>query len=81
MVASAPRRTPNSLSDIYITDLLWRRPARRSNHLGEKAALQDLTQRMSRAPEEVLPRFVELAMQLTGGVSAGLSLLEPEAPQ
>lgn len=81
MVASAPRRTPNSLSDIYITDRLWRRPARRSNHLGEKAALQDLTQRMSRAPEEVLPRFVELAMQLTGGVSAGLSLLEPEAPQ
>lgn len=32
--------------------------------------------RMSRAPEEVLPRFVELAMELTSAVSAGLSLLE-----
>jgi two-component sensor histidine kinase len=27
-------------------------------------------------PDEVLPRFVELAMQMTGGVSAGLSLFE-----
>jgi len=64
------------LSDIYITNLLSGRPPRRANYLAEKLALQDLTQRMSLSPEEVLPRFVELAMQLTGGVSAGLSLLE-----
>ena len=68
-------------SDIYITNQLAGRPARRvADHLREKIALQDLTMRMSRAPEEVLPRFVQLAMQLTGGISAGLSLLEPEAP-
>ncbi len=32
---------------------------------------------MAHQPEAVLPRFVELAMSLTGSVSAGLSLFEP----
>ncbi len=31
---------------------------------------------MARQPEDVLPRFVDLAMEMTGGVSAGLSLYE-----
>ena len=31
---------------------------------------------MADRPEEVLPRFVDLAMEMTGGVSAGLSLYE-----
>ena len=34
---------------------------------------------MADQPEEVLPRFVDLAMEMAGGVSAGLSLYE-EAP-
>jgi two-component sensor histidine kinase len=70
-----------SFSDIYITDQLLKRPPRRADYLQEKIALQDLTALMSQAPEEVLPRFVELAMELTDGVSAGLSILEPEAPK
>jgi GAF domain-containing protein len=78
MVTAAPQWTPVPLSEIYITNALSGRPPRRVNYLGEKVALQDLTERMSRAPAEVLPRFVELAMQLTAGVSAGLSLLEPD---
>jgi two-component sensor histidine kinase len=81
MVTSALRGTAVPFSEIYITGQLAERPPRRADHLQEKVALQDLTMRMSRAPEEVLPRFVELAMQLTGGVSAGLSLLEPDAPK
>ncbi|MCX7355881.1 MAG: hypothetical protein NTY59_13835 [Alphaproteobacteria bacterium] len=31
---------------------------------------------MADHPEEVLPRFVDLAMEITGGISAGLSLYE-----
>jgi two-component sensor histidine kinase len=38
--------------------------------------LQDLAARMADQPEDVLPRFVDLAMEMTGGVSAGLSLYE-----
>ena len=50
----------------------------RTDYLREKQALQDLTSRLIGAPEDVLPRFVELAMELTGGVSAGLSLYEAD---
>jgi hypothetical protein len=31
---------------------------------------------MADHPQEVLPRFVDLAMEMTGGISAGLSLYE-----
>jgi PAS domain S-box-containing protein len=44
----------------------------------EKLALQDIAARMADEPEEVLPRFVDLALEMTGGVSAGLSLYEEE---
>ncbi|HET9445272.1 MAG TPA: HWE histidine kinase domain-containing protein [Steroidobacteraceae bacterium] len=65
-----------NLSDIYITEELVRRRTRPADYLGEKNALQDLAARMVDEPAAVLPRFVELAMKMTGGVSAGLSLLE-----
>ena len=65
-----------NLSDIYITEELVRRRTRPADYLGEKHALQDLAARMVDEPAAVLPRFVELAMNMTGGVSAGLSLLE-----
>lgn len=65
-------------SDLYITEELDRRSVKPSDHLTEKRALQDLAARMVKSPSEVLPRFVELAMQITGGVSAGLSLYEPD---
>ena len=66
-----------NLSDVYITEELIKRRTRPADYLGEKNALQDLAARMVDEPEAVLPRFVELAMKMTGGVSAGLSLLEP----
>lgn len=63
-------------ADVYITEELDRRPPRKANYLQEKLALQELAARMAHQPEEILPRFVDLAMQITGGVSAGLSLYE-----
>lgn len=63
-------------SDLFITEELQRRRETQADYLTEKRALQDLAARMHDAPEEVLPRFVELAMQITGGISAGLSLYE-----
>jgi two-component sensor histidine kinase len=65
-----------SIASVFITDELHRRPAKKVDYLQEKLALQELAARMADQPEEVLPRFVDLAMEMTGGVSAGLSLYE-----
>lgn len=65
-------------AECYITDELDKRPAKRTDYRREKQALQDLTARLIGAPEDVLPRFVELAMELTAGISAGLSLFEAD---
>ncbi|WP_026782293.1 HWE histidine kinase domain-containing protein [Pleomorphomonas koreensis] len=69
-----------SSADVFITAELARRPARFADPLEEKRALQEIAGCMSEAPETILPRFVDLAMRMTGGVSAGLSLLE-DAPK
>lgn len=63
--------------DVFITSELSLRVTHVVDHLKEKRALQDLANRMVDTPDEVLPRFVELAMAMAGGVSSGLSLLEP----
>jgi two-component sensor histidine kinase len=65
-----------SVADVFITDELARRAPKKVDYLQEKLALQDLAARMADEPEAVLPRFVDLAMEMTGGVSAGLSLYE-----
>lgn len=75
MSIAARRESP---PDLYITSELDRRPATSADYLQEKRALQDLAARMLDRPEEVLPRFVDLAMEITGGTSAGLSLYEKE---
>lgn len=69
---------PSLTADIYITEELDRRRQKKANYLQEKLALQDLAARMAEQPEEILPRFVDLGMEMTGGVSAGLSLYEAE---
>lgn len=65
-----------SVADVYISHELERREPRRTDFLEEKHALQELATKMADSSEEVLPRFVDLAMRITGGVSAGLSLYE-----
>ncbi|HEX8302398.1 sensor histidine kinase [Sphingomonas sp.] len=64
--------------DLYITEELSVRLDRPVDYQREAAALQELASRMAAAPEEVLPKFVELAMTLTGATSAGLSLYESQ---
>jgi two-component sensor histidine kinase len=73
----APKQEKWSIADVYITDELAKRAPKKADYLQEKLALQDLAARMADQPEEVLQRFVDLAMEMTGGVSAGLSLYEP----
>jgi hypothetical protein len=63
---------------MYITDELASRPGKTPDYLQEKLAIQDLAHRMIDHPEGMLPRLVDLAMQLTGAVSAGLSLFEED---
>ena len=63
---------------MIITDELERRAPKKTDYLQEKLALQDLAARMAEQPQEVLPRFVALALEMTGGVSAGLSLYEED---
>jgi two-component sensor histidine kinase len=65
-----------SIASVFITEELARRPPKKTDYLQEKLALQELAARMVEQPEEVLPRFVDLAMEMTGGISAGLSLYE-----
>jgi len=65
-----------SVAAVFITDELARRKPRKTDYRREKLALQDLAARMADQPEEILPRFVDLGMEMTGGISAGLSLYE-----
>ena len=65
-------------SEVFITGELKDRTPKKIDYFREKLALQDLATRMADGPEEVLPRFVELAVEMTGGISAGLSLYEEE---
>jgi two-component sensor histidine kinase len=70
---------PNdALRKVFVTDELAKRPAKRSDCQREKTAMLDLATRLADASGEVLPRFVELAMEMTGAVSAGLSLFDAE---
>jgi two-component sensor histidine kinase len=61
---------------IFITEQLALRLPKKTDYLKEKLALQDLARRMRSAPAEFLPLFVDLAMEICGGVAAGLSLYE-----
>ncbi len=67
-----------TVADVFITDELDRRAPKKTDYLQEKLAVQDLAARMADQPEEVLPRFVDLALEMTHGVSAGLSLYEED---
>ena len=68
----------NPIFDVDISGELDRRPVDSPDYLEEKKAIQDLVLRLGEAPAEVLPRFVELAMSMTGGETAGISLYEAE---
>jgi two-component sensor histidine kinase len=62
--------------DLFVTNELAARRSETTDYKRVTLAVQELASRMVECPEEVLPRFVELSMKLSGAVSAGLSLIE-----
>lgn len=66
----------SEVADVYITEELYRRDPSKIDVLREKTALQEIAAVMANDPSQVLPKFVSLAMEMTDGVSAGLSLYE-----
>lgn len=65
-------------ADLFITDALDARPHGEPDYAREARAIQALAVAMADDPTEVLPQFVDLAIKITGGFSAGLSLWEPD---
>ena len=65
-------------ADLFITPELHRRLPKVADHLSEKLALQGIAAQIIDHPEQVLPKLVERAMEMTGAVSAGISAFEPE---
>lgn len=78
MTAPVPEDRATLFSEVFVTAELTARPSVKTDWVEARLAVQNLALRMAEDPAQVLPLFVELAMQLTGGISAGLSLLEPE---
>jgi two-component sensor histidine kinase len=69
------------VAQTLVTDQLLSRETGSPDYLREKLALQDLARSMSDEPTRVLPRLVQLAMELCEAGSAGVSILEPETNQ
>jgi two-component sensor histidine kinase len=77
MLDTPTPRVPDDLfSEVFITEEMLARPIGTADFHREKLAIQELAARMLDAPSDVLPRFIELAMEMLDGCSAGLSLLE-----
>lgn len=62
------------VDDVIATELLWTRPAREPEYRLENAALGALAKALAESPGSVVRRLVDLALELTGAQSAGLSL-------
>ena len=67
---------PAAIAEVFITDELTRRAVPAPDYLREKLAIQDLAAQMADHPSEVLPRLVQLAMEICEADSAGISVLE-----
>ena len=64
--------------DVFITDELLLRAPKKTDYLQEKLALQDLARQMVDHPAHVLPHLVDLAIEICGGISGGISLYEQD---
>jgi two-component sensor histidine kinase len=76
-MALTQRPTGNGLDDIDITDLLVARRSAPAREGAEVRALHELAKTMVATPEALMDRLVELAVQLCGAQSGGISLYEP----
>lgn len=68
-----------AFAEVFITEELDRRASAQPDYRREKLAIQDLARQMSDHPKEVLPRLVQLAMEMCNAASAGVSVLEPKS--
>ena len=68
--------TAITLEDVLVTEALRRRPAQDPDYPAEIAALQTLARCLAEEPAGMLPRLLEIAIDLCGAGTAGLSLVE-----
>jgi two-component sensor histidine kinase len=73
---AALARMALAIEDVYITEALYGRAAKSTDFQRETHALLDLARQMIDHPGDVLPRLVDLAIELCGGISGGISLYE-----
>jgi signal transduction histidine kinase len=66
--------TPTTPKDVLVTGLLAMRTPKRPNLEAELKAFYELSQLMLEEPERAVQRFVELALELCGAGTAGLSI-------
>ncbi|WP_261368408.1 PAS domain-containing protein [Limnoglobus roseus] len=69
--------TTTNLSAVLTTAELSRRPSRPPDHFAEARALSELAKTLADDPRGLLRRLSELAKELCGAESAGVSILEP----
>src|SRR6187402_784196 len=69
---------PTAPADLFVTDELTLRASRGEENRSARDALRELSAQAAEDPKAALPRFVALAMEITGASSAGLSIHEPE---
>ena len=76
---SEPSQDPadSTIEEVLITHELARRPSRAPDHEAENRALTDLAQALAADPRSVLQKVAEVARELCGADSAGISILEP----
>ncbi|QEL17570.1 ATP-binding protein [Limnoglobus roseus] len=72
-----PSLTSGGLSAVLTTPDLARRTPRPPDHAAEARALTELAKTLAEKPRALLQRLAELAMDLCGADSAGVSILEP----
>jgi PAS domain S-box-containing protein len=66
------------LESVVSTPELRKRPSRSPDYQAESHALSALAQEMANSPQNVLQKLVDVALELTRGQSAGVSILEEE---
>src|SRR4051812_33277304 len=65
-------------ASVFISEQLAARPSLPRDYFRETLALQDLARQMVDSPGSVLPRLVDIAIEMCGAVSGGLTLYEPD---
>ena len=75
---SSAKTSQLGLAKVFVTHELDQHPATASDYRREMLAIQELAVRMADRPDDILPRFVDLALEIAGGVSGGISLYEAD---